>query len=99
MFKKGKYEFFPDATPVFDAGYDVTLSAAYYMIAPKGLPKNVQDKLVAASLRVVRGEEFHKFAKANGYVADAKKGPEAVKEELVQQIKVFSDLIKFIGQK
>ena len=98
VFKKGKFEFFPDATPVFDAGYDATLSATYYVIAPKGLPKDVQDKLVAASLRVVRSEEFHKFAKANGCVADAK-GPEALKEELVQQIKVFSDLIKFIDQK
>jgi tripartite-type tricarboxylate transporter receptor subunit TctC len=97
VFKKGKFEFFPDATPTFDAGYDATLSVVYCMIAPKGLPKNVQDKLFAASLRVVGGEEFRKFAKANGCVADAK-GPEALKEELVQQIKVFSDLIKFISQ-
>ena len=100
VFKKGKYEIFPHATPVFDAGYDVTLSATYYVIAPKGMPKDVQDKLVAASLRVMRGEEFLKFAKANGYLLDAEaKRPEAVKEELVQQSKSLSNLIKFIDQK
>jgi tripartite-type tricarboxylate transporter receptor subunit TctC len=100
VFKKGKYELFPGATPVFDAGYDVTLSVTYFVIAPNGLPKDVQDKLVAASLRVVRGEEFMKFAKTNGYVIDAEtKGPAAAKAELLQQSKVFSDLIKIIDQK
>jgi tripartite-type tricarboxylate transporter receptor subunit TctC len=100
VFKKGKYEIFSDATPAFDAGYDVTLSATYYIIAPKGIPKDVQNKLAAASLRVMRGEEFHKFARANGYLLDAEpKRPEAVKEELVQQSKILSSLIKIIDQK
>jgi len=99
-FKKGKYETFPEATPAFEAGYDVTLSATYYVIAPKGLPKDVQDKLVAASLRVMRGEEFLKFAKANGYLLDPEPmKPEAVREELFQQMKVFSDLLKAGAQK
>jgi len=98
VFMKGKYELFPDATSVVDAGYDVTLPAGFYVIAPKGLPKDVQDKLVAASLRVARSEEFLKFAKANGYVSDVK-GPEAAKAELVQLSKIFSDLNKFLDQK
>ena len=98
VFKKGKFEFFPDATPVFDAGYDATLAAEFYVIAPKGMPKDVQDKLVAASLQVVRSEEFLKFAKENGYSVDAK-GPEALKAEIVQYSKIFSDLIKFLEQK
>jgi tripartite-type tricarboxylate transporter receptor subunit TctC len=98
VFKKGKYELFPDAVSVFDAGYNATLPSAFYVIAPKGLPKDVQDKVVAASLKAVRSEEFLKFAKANGYASDAK-GPEAVRAELVQQSKIFSDLIKFMEQK
>lgn len=100
VFKKGKYEIFPDATPVVDAGYDLTLTSTFYIFAPKGIPKDVQDKLVSASLRAMRSEEFLKFAKANGYSVDAEpKTPEAVKEELVQQSKIFSDLIKVIVQK
>jgi len=98
VFQKGKYELFPDATSVFDAGYDATLAAEFYVIAPKGMPKDVQDKLVAASLQVVRSEEFLKFAKENGYSVDAK-GPEALKAEIVQYSKIFSDLIKFLDQK
>ncbi|MDB5840010.1 MAG: tripartite tricarboxylate transporter substrate binding protein [Herminiimonas sp.] len=95
VFKKGKYDLFPDATPVGDAGYDATLQATYYVVAPKGMPKDVQDKLVKASLQAVRSDEFHKFASDKGYVADPK-GPEETKAELVYYGKVFADLLKFI---
>jgi tripartite-type tricarboxylate transporter receptor subunit TctC len=98
VFKKGKYDLFPDATPVADLGYDATLPAAYYVLAPKGLPKDVLDKLVSASQKVVRSEEYIKFAKSNGYVVDPK-GPEEVRAELVQYGKTFAELIKFINQK
>ncbi|MDB5840008.1 MAG: exported protein [Herminiimonas sp.] len=98
VFKKGKYDLFPDATPVGDAGYDATLAAAYYVIAPKGLPRNVLDKLVAASLQVVRSEEFQKFAISKGYVVDAK-GPDAAKAELAELKTTFTELIKFTEQK
>jgi len=76
----------------------VTLESGFYVIAPKGLPKDVQDKLVSASLQVVRSEEFRKFARVSGYVHDVK-GPEEVKTELFPQIKMFSDLIEFLKQK
>ena len=98
VFQKGKYDLFPEATPVIDAGYDVRLPGAYYVIAPKGLRKDVQDKLVAASLQVVRSEEFNKFCRANGYTVEVK-GPEEVKAELAQYSKKFIDLIKFLDQK
>jgi len=98
VFKKGKFDFFPEATPVVDAGYEATLSVVYCMIAPKGLPGDVQERLVAASVRAVSSEEFHNFARANGCVADAKP-PEELKKEIVQQINVFSDLIKAGVQK
>jgi len=98
VFKKGKYDLFPEATPVGDAGYNVTLQGTYYVIAPKGLPKHVQDKLVAASLQVVRSEEFNKFCRANGLVVNVK-GPESLKDELSWYGTMYSDLIKFIEQK
>jgi tripartite-type tricarboxylate transporter receptor subunit TctC len=98
VFKKGKYDLFPDATPVADAGYDATLAAAYYVIAPKAMPKDVLDKLAAASMQVVRSEEFHKFAVSKGYVVDLK-GPEEAKAELAQLRSTFTDLIKFADQK
>jgi tripartite-type tricarboxylate transporter receptor subunit TctC len=97
VFKKGKYDLFPNATPIGDT-YDATLPATYYVIGPKGMPKNVLDKLVDASLKAVRTEEFQKYAASKGYVAEAK-GPDGVREELVEYSKTFADLIKFLDQK
>lgn len=90
VFKKGKYEVFPEATPIGDT-YDATLPALYCVIAPKNLPKNVMDKLAAASLKAVQSEGFLKFARENGYVPEAH-GPDALKAELVQQQKIFVKL-------
>lgn len=100
VFQKGKYEPFPTATSVIDAGYaaDAALQNAYYVIGPKGMPKDVLDKLVAASLQAVRSEDFLKFGQKTGYVLDAK-GPEGVKGELVEYGKMFSDLIKYSEKK
>ncbi len=98
VFQKGKHELFPEATPVGDLGYDATTPSAYYVIAPKGLPKDVLDKLVPASLRVVRSPEYAKFCKANGYEVDPK-GPEELTAEINYYLKVFADLIKFLDAK
>ena len=94
VFKKGRHELFPNATPIGDK-YDATISSAYYAIAPKGMPKNVLDKLVDASLRVVRSPEYLKFCQANGYEVDPK-GPEALTAEILQYQKTFSELIKYL---
>ena len=94
VFKKGRHELFPNATPIGDT-YDATIASAYYVIAPKGLPKNVLDKLVGASLNVVNSSEYAKFCQPHGYVVDPK-GPEALTAEILQYQKTFSELIKFL---
>jgi len=93
VFKKGKYDVFPDAESVVDAGYDVTLPTVYSVIGPKGMPRDVLDKLVTSSKKVASSDEFKKFTKAMGFVLDLK-GPEALKEELVRENKTYADLIK-----
>lgn len=98
VFKKGKYESFPGAASVVDSGYDVTLPVSYGVIAPKGMPKDVQDKIVHASLKVVNSNEFIAFAQANGMLVDPK-GPEEMRAEMHQYGKTFADLIKFMDQK
>ena len=97
VFKKGKHELFPTATPIGDT-YDATIASAYYVIAPKGMAKDVLDKLVAASLKVVRSPEYAKFCQPHGYLVDPK-GPEALTAEIVQYQKTFADLIKFLDIK
>lgn len=98
VFKKGKHDLFPEATPVGDLGYDATIPSAYYVIAPKGLPKGVLDKLVPASLRVLRSQEYAKFCKTHGYIVDPK-GPEELTAEINHYLKTFGDLIKFLEAK
>lgn len=98
VFKKDKDDLFPNASPAFDAGFDAALPSSFYAIAPKGMPKEVLDKIVSSSMQVVRSQEYINFTKTNGYVADAK-GPNEIKMELVHYRKVYSDLIKFIEQK
>lgn len=98
VFKKGKYDLFPEAASVGDAGYDATLHAVYNVIAPPGLPKEVQDKLVDASLKAAKSPEFQKFAKDKGYVVDVK-GPEESRAELKQYSQTYADLIQFLDQK
>lgn len=97
-FKKGQYKMFPDAASIVDAGYPASLPASYYIIAPKGLPEDVKNRLVQASQEVVRSEEFRKFAESNGYEVDAK-GPEEVRKEITAYADTFADLITFMKQK
>lgn len=95
VFKKGKYDLAPDATPVFDAGFDATIPASYSVIAPKGLPKNVHDKLVAASLQAVKSKEFIAFANNNGFVIDTK-GSEDAKKQTAELGVTFAELLKWM---
>jgi len=90
VFKKGPYELYPEATPIGDT-YEATLPAMYCVIAPKGLPQDVYDKLVKASLEAVQKPEFVKFAKTNGYIPEAM-GPDDLKAELVNYTKLFTEL-------
>lgn len=98
VFQKGKHEIFPDATPVVDAGYDVQLKVAFYVIGPKGLPADVLGKLETASLRVARSAAFSEFAKANDFVPDVK-GIAAARDELIALKTTFADLHAHITAK
>jgi tripartite-type tricarboxylate transporter receptor subunit TctC len=97
VFTKGKYEPFPDATPVGDR-YNATMGSAFYVIGPKGMPADVMEKLSNTALQVVESEEFRNFTKANVYVADPK-GPRDAKADIDQFSSIYADLIKFIEQK
>ena len=88
----------PDATSIVDAGYNVSLPASYGIIGPKGMPKEVQDRLVAASLEIGQSAEFNEFAKKHGYLVDAQ-GPDVFRTEIDQYSAQFSALIKFLEKK
>jgi len=95
VFKKGLYEGFPNATPVVDAGYNASTGASFYVLAPKGLPKDVLDKLAAASLKVVSSPEYREFARGAGLVVDPK-GPEEVAAEIRKDTETFNAVLDYL---
>jgi len=97
VFKKGVYDPVPEAASTIDLGYLTTLSAQFYVMAPKGLPKEVLEKLVRASTQVINSPEFATFAK-EGYALDPK-SPEALSAEIVRDTQTFTELLKLLDQK
>jgi len=97
VFKKGVYDPVPEATSTIDQGYLTTLSAQFYVMAPKGLPKEVFDKLVSASAQVINSPEYATFAK-EGYALEPK-SPEALGAEIVRDTQTFTELLKLLDQK
>ncbi len=97
VFKKGVYDPVPEAQPTVDAGYNTTLAASFYVIAPKGLAPDVLDKLTKVSMEIVQSAEFIKFSK-EGYALDPK-GPAALRTEIVRDTDTFIELLKVLDQK
>jgi tripartite-type tricarboxylate transporter receptor subunit TctC len=97
VFQRGKYRLFPEARSIGDTEHPATLAATYYVIAPKGLPPDVQKVLLEASKRAVQNPDFIKFAEDNGYTVDAKTGL-ALRAELKEYKETFADLITFLDR-
>ncbi|HEY8371058.1 MAG TPA: tripartite tricarboxylate transporter substrate binding protein [Thermodesulfobacteriota bacterium] len=97
VFAKGKYPLAPEATSIPDAGFDATLPASYTVIAPKGLPKDVLEKLTAASRKAMESPEFLAFAEKNGFVVDPK-GPEEAVAELREFAREFASLTEWLDR-
>ncbi|MEI7568611.1 MAG: tripartite tricarboxylate transporter substrate binding protein [Alcaligenaceae bacterium] len=96
-FKQGTYDPVPEAVSTIDQGYKTTLSAQFYVMGPKGLPKEVLDKLVSASAQVINSPEYATFAK-EGYALDLK-SPEELAAEIVRDTQTFTELLKMLDQK
>jgi len=94
-FNEGKYYLFPDATPTGETPWKSYMRTAYYVIAPKGIPQPILEKLNAASRKVVESESFKAFATANGYTIDIKFGNE-MKKELMEYEKQYKEVNDFL---
>lgn len=96
VFKKGRYEPFPSAIAITEAGFESTLQAMFCVIAPKGMPKDVQDKLVNAAMQVVKSKEWADFARAQGSSPIDQNGPDVAKAELDYYTKAYTELITYL---
>ncbi len=97
VLKKGVYDPVPEAVSTIDAGYKTTLSAQFYVMAPKGLPKEVLDKLVSAAQQIINSPEYAKFA-TEGYALDPK-SPAELSAEIIRDTETFTELLKLLDQK
>jgi tripartite-type tricarboxylate transporter receptor subunit TctC len=93
VFQRGRHAVFPDAASIDDTHGDVSLLAEFYVFAPKGLPKDALDKLVAAATQVGRSEDWAAFAKRQDFVPDVK-GPDATRADLLQQARDFAERLR-----
>jgi tripartite-type tricarboxylate transporter receptor subunit TctC len=95
VFQQGKYDLIPEAKPIGETPWKETFPVGYYVIAPKGLPQPVLDKLMAASKNIVASDEFRSFLRLNGYAYDPKFGDD-MKKELADYDGKFRAIIKFL---
>jgi tripartite-type tricarboxylate transporter receptor subunit TctC len=94
-FSDSKYFLFPDAKPTGETQWKSAVRTAYYVIAPKGIPQPILDKLFAASKKVLASDDFKAFATANGYTMDVKFGDD-MKKELMEYEREFKEINAFL---
>jgi tripartite-type tricarboxylate transporter receptor subunit TctC len=89
----------PDVPTFKEVGLEPVNRMAFYgLIGPKGMPKDVLDKLLTASLKVANSKEFAEFASKMGLVMDVRDA-KGMDQEMIDYHKTFSDLIEFMNKK
>ena len=87
---------YPDAPTFRELGYDVTLGVYYPLIGPKGLPKDIRDKLYQAAKAALADPTFSAGVKSRGFVLDTKE-PEAFRQELWASYRANAEILKELG--
>ncbi len=84
----------PDIPTFKEAGYpDLTVEIAYFLLAAKGTPKPIIDKLYAAVDKALVNPKIKAALSAQG--VDEKRGPpDAVAAYLVAEIKRWTEIVK-----
>lgn len=95
-FEERRNSNYPDAPTMRELGYDVTLGVYYPLIGPKGLPKDIRDKLYQAAKAALEDPAFSGPVKARGFVLDTK-DPEAFRQELWASHRANAVIVKELG--
>jgi tripartite-type tricarboxylate transporter receptor subunit TctC len=85
----------PDVPLITDLGYDATLNADFFVIAPPGLPQDIADRLSQASHAVIDSPEFAEFVAGTGGVHTPLTAAEAT-ADLQEQATTFDELFAFL---
>jgi tripartite-type tricarboxylate transporter receptor subunit TctC len=87
---------YPDAPTFPELGYDVTLGVYYPLIGPKGLPKEIRDRLYRAAKAALDDPTFSREVQATGFVLETKE-PEAFRKELWASYQSNAQIVKELG--
>ncbi|MCK8780037.1 tripartite tricarboxylate transporter substrate binding protein [Rhizobium sp. NTR19] len=94
---KERSKLFPDVpTLKEETGSDWEFGAWRGIVAPKGLPDDIRDKLIAALEKVYNSEEYNKFLSAQGFGANFLPGEEFGKFMATNDVN-FGETMKAIG--
>lgn len=93
VFSEERNKFLPDVPTAVESGYDVPVAQYRAIAAPKGLPQEVKDKLVAAADAAVASETYKSFNESNMLSPKEISGEEVVKEwtELAAKYKELTE--------
>jgi tripartite-type tricarboxylate transporter receptor subunit TctC len=100
VFQKNRYYPFPDAMATGEVAalnQMVVMPGEHFVIAPKGLPKDVLDKLVAASKTVITSDEYKAFAHRGGMEVEYVT-PDEIRAQLVVLCNAYEAVIKKVEQ-
>ena len=88
----------PDSPTFKEQGYDITHVPYEFVMAPKGLPKEAKDKLVAAFTKAVKSQAFREYAEKSGLVV-AYLGPDELTKRLKADAVTYQKLVDEAGWK
>lgn len=98
VFSEARAKTLPDVPTFKEQGYDVSLTPYEFVIAPKGLPDAVKDKLVAAFTKAVKSQAFQEYAEKSGIVL-AYLGPDDLAKRLKGDAEKYRELVQSAGWK
>jgi tripartite-type tricarboxylate transporter receptor subunit TctC len=94
VFSEERNSFLPDVPTAKESGYDVPVAQYRAVAAPKGTPKDVKDKLLAAFKETFKTEAYQDFNKKNMLTPKEISG-----EEVVTQWKDYAAKYKTLVEK
>ena len=96
VFEGKRDPLFPDAPTAREQGHDITLGVYYLLIAPRGTPPAVVQRVSQAAKGALADPAFATLAKNRGFDVDYQR-PEEITKELWDSYRIFGPLIKQLG--
>lgn len=83
---------------ITDLGYDATLNADFFVIAPPNLPEDLKKRLADASVETLNSSEFKDFVESTGGVPTPLNA-DAATADLAEQGKSFDAVFKYLDER